>query len=77
MTDKALVPIEQKQVIFYDDELIAIRGSDSHVYVSIGQLCDALGLDRASQVRRIRNNEILADGYRGSVNLTYPDVSQP
>jgi P22_AR N-terminal domain/ORF6C domain len=68
-----LVPTEQKTVLFYDDELIAIRGSDSHVYVSIGQLCDALGLDRASQVRRIRNSEILADGYQGSVNLTYPD----
>ena len=68
-----LVPVEQKTVLFYDDELIAIRGSDGHVYVSIGQLCDALGLDRASQARRIRNNEILADGYKGSVNLTYPD----
>ncbi len=75
MTKEAnsLIPVEQKTVLFYDDELIAIRGSDGHVYVSIGQLCDALGLDRASQARRIRNNEILADGYKGSVNLTYPD----
>lgn len=69
----SLVPIEQKTVLFYDDELIAIRGSDGHVYVSIGQLCDALGLDRASQARRIRNNDILVDGYKGSVKLTYPD----
>ena len=72
-TSNNLVPVEQKIVLFYDDELIAIRGNDGHVYVSVGQLCDALGLDRASQVRRVRNNEILVDGYRGSVNLTYPD----
>ena len=71
-TGSELVPVEQKTVLFYDDELIAIRGNDNHVYVAIGQLCDALGLDRASQARRIRNNEILADGYQGSVNLTYP-----
>jgi hypothetical protein len=24
MTDKALVPIEQKQVVFYDDEITAV-----------------------------------------------------
>ncbi|MCP4428047.1 MAG: hypothetical protein GY803_26475 [Chloroflexi bacterium] len=65
-------PIEQKTVDFYGDELTAVRADDGHVYVAIGQMCDALGLDRASQARRIRSNEILADGYRGSVKLTYP-----
>ncbi|WP_374689552.1 phage antirepressor N-terminal domain-containing protein [Promineifilum sp.] len=73
MSDEAtLIPVEQKEVLFYDDQLIAVRGYDGHVYVAIGQLCDLLGMDRASQTRRIRGDEILADGYRGSVNLTYP-----
>ena len=49
-----------------------MRGNDGHVYVAIGQLCDLLGMGRASQTRRIRSDEILADGYQGSVNLTYP-----
>lgn len=71
--EKALIPIEQKEVEFYGDELIAVRGNDGHVYVAIGQMCDALGIDRASQVRRIRNDEVLEAGYQGSVNLTYPD----
>jgi hypothetical protein len=70
--ENELVPVEQKEVVFYDDQLIAVRGDDGHVYVAIGQMCDALGLDRASQVRRIRGDDILGDGYRGSVNLTYP-----
>ena len=73
MSDKALVPVEQKQVEFYGDELVAVRADDSQIYVAIGQMCNALGLDRASQVRRIRNDEVLADGYQGSVKLTYPD----
>ncbi|GIK57857.1 MAG: hypothetical protein HND44_16395 [Chloroflexi bacterium] len=71
--EKALVPVEQKQVEFYGDELTAVRGNDGHVYVAIGQMCDALGIDRASQTRRIRSDEVLATGYQGSVNLTYPD----
>ena len=73
MSDETtLIPVEQKEVLFYDDQLIAVRAYDNHVYVAIGQLCDVLGLDRASQTRRIRGDDVLADGYRGSVNLTYP-----
>lgn len=71
--ERELFSVEQRDVDFYGDNLIAIRGNDSHVYVAVGQMCDALGIDRASQVRRIRNDEILANGYQGSVNLTYPD----
>jgi hypothetical protein len=70
---KALLPVEQKEIEFYGDELIAVRGDDGQVYAAIGQMCDALGIDRASQVRRIRSDEVLSDGYQGSVNLTYPD----
>lgn len=73
MSDKSVASIEQRNVEFYGDNLIAIRADDGHVYVAIGQMCDALGIDRASQVRRIRSDEILTVGYQGSVNLTYPD----
>jgi hypothetical protein len=67
--DARLVPVEQRSVLFYGDELIAIRASDGHVYVSVRHLCEALGLDRPSQVRRIKRHEILADGYRGDLRL--------
>jgi hypothetical protein len=74
MSDEiTIVPVEQRAVAFYDDSLIAVRGGGGHIYVAIGQMCDSLGLDRASQVRRIRGDEILNAGYQGSVNLTYPD----
>jgi hypothetical protein len=50
MNDKALVPVEQKTVVFYGDELVAIRAEDGQIYVSFRHLCNALGLDRASQI---------------------------
>jgi len=68
----SLVVIEQREVEFYGDELIAVRASDGHIYVSVRHLCDALGLDRTAQVRRIRRQEILNDAYQGGAILTPP-----
>jgi hypothetical protein len=72
MAELTLETIEQREVEFYGDELTAVRANDGHIYVSVRHLCDALGLDRASQVRRIKRQEILADGYKGGVILTPP-----
>lgn len=72
----ALTVLEQRTVLFYDDELVAVRAADGHIYVAVRQMCDALGLDRASQVRRIKNQNVLADGYKGDVKLTSPGGPQ-
>jgi hypothetical protein len=42
--EKSLKPIEQKQVVLYDDELTAIRADDGQIYVTVGQMCQALGV---------------------------------
>ena len=68
----SLVVIEQREVEFYGDELIAVRAADGHIYVSVRHLCDALGLDRTAQVRRIRRQEILDEAYKGCAILTPP-----
>lgn len=60
---KKLVPIEQKEVEFYGDELTAVRTDDNDVYVSVRHLCDALGLDTQAQTRRIRRHTVMADGF--------------
>lgn len=73
--DKSLVVVEQKTVEFYGDELTAVRMGDD-IFVSVRHLCDALGLDRASQARRIQRDEILADGYQGGVMVTSPGGRQ-
>lgn len=72
MADNTLEPVEQKTVLFYDDELTAVRADDGQVYVAIGQMCQALGIDTQAQTRRIRRQSVLADGLQGVANLATP-----
>lgn len=60
---RTIETVEQKTVLFYDDELVAVRGDDRQVYVSLAHMCDVIGIDRRSQVRRIRQHMILGEGY--------------
>ncbi|MFN2142060.1 MAG: phage antirepressor N-terminal domain-containing protein [Candidatus Promineifilaceae bacterium] len=73
MSDEiTLTPVEQKTVNFYGDDLLAIRAEDGQVYVSLRHLCEALGLARQGQVRRIRDHKILSEGYQGGNVLLPP-----
>ena len=63
MADKALEPMEQRNVEFYGDELTAVRLEDGVVYVSIRHMTDALGIDAQAQTRRINRNDVLSDGF--------------
>lgn len=69
---KNLTVVEQKEITFYDDDLIAVRGDDGHIYVSVRHMCNALGLARQGQTRRIRDDEILSEGYKGGNVLLPP-----
>jgi hypothetical protein len=74
--EKRLTTIEQKEVVFYEDELIAIRADDGHIYVSVRHLSDALGLNPTGQIRRIRRQSILDKAcYKGFI--TTPGGRQP
>jgi hypothetical protein len=68
--------IRQRTVQFYDDELVAIQADDGQVYVSIRQMCTALGLDTQGQTRRIKRQTVLEDGYKGVDNLDTPGGPQ-
>ncbi|HSH05722.1 MAG TPA: phage antirepressor N-terminal domain-containing protein [Anaerolineae bacterium] len=69
MSDQLIVINEQRIVLFLDDELIAVRAVDGDVYVSVGHLADALGLDRQGQTQRIERHTVLLSGYRrGEIN---------
>lgn len=76
MSEKALQPVEQRQVEFYGDELTAVQLEDGTVYVSVRHMCDALGLAQRAQVLRIKRNEILADGYKGAIMMITPGGPQ-
>jgi len=57
----ALQPAEQKTVLFYDDEITAVRLEDGRVYIPIRPICDTLGLAWSSQLQRIRRDPVLND----------------
>ena len=64
-----LVPVEQRDVKFYDDELTAVRTDDGQVYVAIRQMCNSLGLDPQAQRRRMERHKILNNGLKVVANL--------
>ncbi len=60
---QSLVPVETKTVIFYDDELAAVRvehDEGSTIYVPVARLCDNLGLSWTGQRERINRDEVLS-----------------
>lgn len=61
--EKALTVVAQREVTFYGDELIAVKAADGQIYVSLPNMCAALGLVTQGQARRIARQEILAEGY--------------
>lgn len=70
MTDEvSLTILERKEVLFYGDELTAVRAEDGHIYVGVRQMCLALGLDAQAQRRRMTRQTVLADGIKLVANL--------
>lgn len=64
MTNKSLVPIVQKEVVFYEDVITAVRTHDGKIYVPIRPICDLLGIDAASQRRRVQRDPVLSEQSR-------------
>lgn len=62
--EKALTPVLQKQVLFYDDMITAVQLQDNTVYIPLRPLCDLLGLDWSSQRRRINRDPVLGEEVR-------------
>jgi hypothetical protein len=63
---KALVPIDEREVFFYDDALIAVLvtspGMDQpQIYVPVKPLSDALGLAWSGQYERLQRDEVLSE----------------
>jgi hypothetical protein len=76
MSDKALEMVEQREVVFYDDALTAVRADDSQIYVAIKSLCEALGIATAAQTRRIKRSKVLEKGFKGITILVTPGGRQ-
>ena len=72
---KALVPVEQKTVEFYEDQVTAVRLANGDVYIPLRPIVEGLGLDWASQTRRINRDPVLAE-VKGVVVTTTPGGPQ-
>lgn len=66
---KTIVPVEQKMVSFYDDEIIAVRLPDDVVYVPLRPICDLIGVDWGGQAKKVNNDPILSQTI-ASVEIT-------
>ena len=78
MSDTALTPVEQKKVVFYDDEITAVLvqiGDEEKVYVPIKPVCDFLGVSWSGQRRRINRDAVLSEEIR-SVNVTFTEPTR-
>ena len=69
MAEKLTI-VEQKEVVLYDDELIAVRAEDGQIYVSVRHMCLSLELDNRSQRKRIQRQKVLEKGYASGVIMT-------
>jgi hypothetical protein len=67
MAEKALVPVEQIEVEFYGDQLIAVTLEDGSVYVPANHLCDLLGIAWSSQRLRINRDAVLSEEARSMI----------
>ncbi len=68
---QALAVIEQQEVRFYGDTIIAVRVAGGDVYVPIRPICDNLGITLAGQRERINRDPVLAEAVTSvSVTLT-------
>lgn len=57
--ENQIVVVEQREIRFYDDEILAVKTGDGAVYVPVRPICDLLGVDWTAQYRRIQRDDIL------------------
>lgn len=55
-------PIETLIVSFFELPVLAARAPDGRIYLAIRDLCDAIGINRESQMRRLRADPDLSIG---------------
>ncbi|MCB8982676.1 MAG: ORF6C domain-containing protein [Ardenticatenaceae bacterium] len=72
----SLIPLTQKTIDFYGDDLTAVRADDSRIYAGLTQMCSALGLDAQGQRRRIERHSVLSKGLKGVDKLSTPGGTQ-
>ena len=69
--EQALAVVDQKEVQFYNDTIVAVRVHSGEVFVPIRPICDNLGIALAGQRERINRDPVLSEVVTSvSVTLT-------
>lgn len=74
--EKALLPIEQRDVDFYGDPLTAVLvqdGGRERIYVPVKSICDFLGVAWPAQRLRINRDPVLSAEMRGVIVTIIPE----
>jgi P22_AR N-terminal domain len=59
--DRVLIPVQQDIIDFDGYPVMGIRLPDGRIGASLRDMCDAMKIDRPSQVQRIRGDETIAE----------------
>lgn len=71
-----LVPVEQKQVIFYEDEITAVKMNDGSIFIPVRPLVERLGVAWSPQLRRINRDPLLSEELQGVTVTVTPGGKQ-
>lgn len=74
--EKALISREQKQILFYEDQITAVvveSGVSQQIFVPLRPICDALGLSWSGQRDRIARDAVLSEVVTGVRVTRTPD----
>lgn len=64
MAENAIVPVEQKTILFYEDEITAVRTGEGDIFIPVKPIVDRLGLNWSGQYSRLRRDPILREEQR-------------
>ena len=73
----ALEPVSEDALVFRDVEIQTATLADGFGYASLNSLCDAFGLNRRAQRRRLLDTADYYDPYTATIVLTTPGGPQP
>jgi hypothetical protein len=60
--DQPPAPSERLPITYFGSVILTVRSASGSIYVSVADLCDAIGFSRSTATRRIRNHSVLARG---------------
>lgn len=59
--EQTIAVVQQHEVAFYGDRVIAVQAEDGTVYIPLRPICDLMNLNWAGQFERLKRDEVLSE----------------